>query len=117
MARSDTGSVVGSWAFLIGVILAILFGLFGARASPDVSNAISLILVVIGLIVGLLNIADRETTPFLLAGLVLIIASYTGAQGISTIGILASILSALQLIFVPATIIVAVRHVFSLARR
>ena len=116
MARSD-GSVIGSWAFLIGVILAVLFGLFGASAGAELGNALVLILVVIGLIVGLLNIADKETTPFLLAGLTLIIASSLGKDVISTVPTLAGVLEALQLIFVPATIIVAIRHVFGLARR
>ncbi len=116
MARND-GSIIGSWAFLIGVILAVLFGLFGASAGADLGNALVYILVVIGLIVGLLNIADRETTPFLLAGLTLIIASTLGRDVISTVPVLAGVLDALLLVFVPATIIVAIKHVFSLARR
>lgn len=106
------GNMLGSWAFLIGVILAVVFGFLG-----DISGNIGLILAVIGLIVGLLNIADQETTPFLMAGVVLIIASSLGGDAVSNVPKAGGILDALLLIFVPATIIVALKHVFGIARR
>jgi hypothetical protein len=112
MAKSKKGNMIGSWAFLIGVVLAAILGL-GFAGGFDAT--ISWVLVVIGLIVGLLNIADKEAQPFLLSGVVLIIASSMG-QGIG-IAMLDSILSALLLVFVPATIIVALKNVFGLARR
>ena len=106
------GNMIGGWAFLIGVVLAVVFGFIG------VSTNIALILAVIGIIVGLLNIADQEVTPFLMSGVVLIIASSLGGDAVSALGSAASgILSALSLIFVPATIIVAIKNVMSLAKR
>lgn len=105
------GNLVGSWAFLIGVILAIVFGFTGG-----LTDTLKIVLVVIGLIVGLLNVGDEEASPFLLSGAVLIIAASLGAGVVATITFLAGILDALLLIFVPATIIVAVKNVFSLAR-
>ncbi|MBI3334531.1 hypothetical protein HYZ97_03525 [Candidatus Pacearchaeota archaeon] len=106
------GNLIGSWSFLIGVILAIILGLFGS-----VTGNILIILVVIGLIVGLLNIADKEAGPFLLSGAVLIIASAFGGDVLQAITLVDNILNALLAIFVPATIIVAIRNVFGLARR
>ena len=106
--------VIGSWAFLIGVILAVVLGLLGM-----VSGIWVTILVVIGLIVGLLNITESETTPFLLSGAVLIIASAWGqSDSIASIPYLnvKGILDALLVIFVPATIIVAIKNVFGLAK-
>ena len=110
----NLGDVVGSWAFLIGVVLAVVLGLFG-----PVTGAIATILVVIGLIVGLLNVADKEASAFLMSGAVLIIASAFGSSSsiTGTIGFLGNILNALLLIFIPATIIVAVKNVFTLAKR
>ena len=105
-------NMLGSWAFLIGVILAIILGLFGV-----ITSTIAIILVLIGLVVGLLNIADKEVQPFLMSGAVLIIAAAFGQQVVATIGFLDNILEALLLVFVPATIIVALKNVFSLARR
>lgn len=103
---------LGSWAFLIGVILAIILGLFGA-----LSSVMTFILVLIGLVVGLLNIGDEEVQPFLLSGAVLIIASAFGQQVVSAVAILDNILEALLIVFVPATIIVALKNVFTLARK
>ena len=107
----NMGNVIGSWAFLIGFILAVVLGLLGS-----INSTWTAVLVVIGIIVGLLNIADKEATPFLMSGAILIIASALGRNVIGSIGILDGILSALLAIFVPATIIVAIKNVFSLAK-
>ena len=107
-----TGNVLGGWAFLIGVVLALVIGVIG-----NVTPTIAYILVLVGLVIGLLNIGDEETTPFLMSGTVLIIVSSLGSNVVSMVPILDGVLNALLLLFVPATIIVAVRHVFSLARR
>lgn len=106
------GNMLGSWSFLIGVILAVIFGLLG-----DLSQTVIYILVVLGLIIGLLNIADEEVSPFLMAGTVLVIVSTLGQSVVSSVGVFDTMLQALTVLFVPATIIVALKHVFSLARR
>lgn len=102
----------GSWAFLIGVILAVVLTLFNVWNTTWL-----LILVVIGLIVGLLNITEREVHHFLMSGAVLTIVAALGQDVMSGIPILARMLDALLAIFVPATILVAVKNVFTLARR
>jgi len=111
MAKANLGNLVGGWAFLVGVILAVVLGLFPTIETPAMVTA----LVVIGLVVGLLNVADKEVTPFLLSGAVLIIAAGLG-KGLIGIAVLDSVLKALLLIFIPATIIVALKNVFTLAK-
>ncbi|MDO8467417.1 MAG: hypothetical protein AABX48_00060 [Nanoarchaeota archaeon] len=106
------GNMIGGWAFLIGVVLAIIFGFLG-----NVSTTITYILIAVGLIVGLLNVTSEEATPFLMSGTVLIIASFFGQVVVATIPQLQGILGALLLVFVPATILVSIRNVFNLARR
>jgi hypothetical protein len=110
MAKSST-NFIGSWAFLIGVVLAVILGLVG-----NIGGTWTIVLIVIGLIVGILNVAEKETMPFLMSGTVLIIASALGKSGVSDIQILADVLNALLIIFIPATVIVAIKNVFSLAR-
>ncbi len=112
MAKLNKGNRIGSWSFLIGVILALLFGLFGAFGQLMV-----VLLVVIGLIIGFLNIADEEVSPFLMSGAVLVIVSALGQGVVDSVAIFANVLTALTILFVPATIIVALKNVFSLARR
>lgn len=111
MAKSK-GNLIGSWAFLIGVVLAVILGLFDA-----VGAGWTILLVIIGIIVGLFNIADEEASPFLISGAVLIIASALGQDVVASIPALNGVLEALLAIFVPATIIVAIRNVFGFARK
>ncbi|QQG39262.1 MAG: hypothetical protein HYS32_02295 [Candidatus Woesearchaeota archaeon] len=105
------GAHMGSWAFLIGVILAVIFGFIGS-----VQGVVSWILVVLGLVIGLLNIAEKEVEPFLMAGTVLVIVSALGNDVMGSILYIGNILNALLVLFVPATVIVALKHVFSMAR-
>ena len=111
MAKTRGVDVVGKWAFLIGLILAVGLGL----VDPVLGNW-AIVLVVIGLIVGLLNVTDKEVTPFLMSGAVLIIASALGGSLMSDMPYVGAVLDALLAVFVPATVIVAIKNVFSLAR-
>lgn len=109
-------NLLGAWAFLIGVILAVIFGLFF-----DLTVAwVGWVLVIIGLIVGLLNIADKEVSPFLIAAAILVIVSYFGGAVFDIVKVgalsLANVLKSLLMLFVPATIIVALKSVFSMAK-
>jgi hypothetical protein len=113
MAKKKGGNAIGGWAFLAGVVLAVIIGAGFVATSPTWT----LTLVIIGLVVGLLNITGEETKPFLLSGTVLIIASSLGQSTLGSVAILDSILDSLMAIFVPATVIVAIRNVFSLARK
>ena len=111
MAKASQSNKLGAWTFVIGGIVAIIFGFLGS-----ITATVGWILMVIGLIVGLLNIADEEVQPFLMSGVVLIIAAAFGQSTVSVIPTASNILSALLFIFVPATIIVALKNVFSLAK-
>lgn len=102
---------LGSWAFLIGVIIAVIIGLV-----PTTGNILPMILVILGIIVGLLNIADKEVTPFLMSGAVLIIAAGLGQNVLSIVPFVGEIVTALLMLFVPATIIVAIKNVFGIAK-
>jgi len=108
------GNLIGAWAFLIGVILAIVVGLLGLGATEGMW---ALILVVLGIIIGLLNIGGTELKEFLLAGTALVIVSAFGGQVLLGVAYVGDILQALVVLFVPATIIVALKAVFALARR
>lgn len=108
---ANSKNMLGGWAFLIGVVLAVILGLLG------VSDATwTFLLVVIGLIVGLLNVTEKEVTPFLLSGAVLIIATFSSQNAMASIPVFSDITNALLAIFVPATIIVAIKNVFTIAR-
>lgn len=102
---------LGGWAFLAGVLLALVVGIFGITQSWALYA-----LLVIGIVIGLLNVTDKETMPFLISGAVLIIATSLGGGVLSNLPYVGGILEALLAIFIPAVIVVAVRNAFSMAR-
>jgi len=104
--------LIGKWAFVIGVLLAVILGFLG-----KVDQTVAIVLVLLGLIVGLLNITSKEATPFLLAGVSLLIATYWGKQVMIVIPALANILEAIMILVVPAVILVALREVFVMAKK
>jgi drug/metabolite transporter (DMT)-like permease len=107
-------NLIGAWAFLIGVLLAIIVGIFQLGAN----ETLSVILVVLGIIIGVLNITGTEIKEFMIAGTVLVIVSALGGQSyLGLIPYVGDTLRALVVLFVPATIVVALKAVFSLAKR
>ena len=112
----DLVAKVGSWAFIIGVVVALLIGIFSGGSANPVATSV---LIILGLIVGLLNVTGRETTPFLLATVSLVIVSFMGGPILANVaGIgnaLQAILNAITTFVIPATIIVALKAIYALA--
>ncbi|TET32744.1 MAG: hypothetical protein E3J70_00620 [Candidatus Heimdallarchaeota archaeon] len=119
----------GAWAFLVGVILAVIIGLstssfLSLSSITAYSPQIYAILVLLGLFVGFsIKIAGKDSQTFLIAGAILVIVSKFGMESVtgSLIGIgigdtVSSTFAALLALFVPATIIVALKTVFSIAK-
>jgi len=110
------GKSIGAWAFLIGVLVAVLIG---AGLSEPSTTTFGL-LALLGLIVGILNVSGKETTQFLLAGTVLVIVTGQGGSTVRNVlgvgNIFAGILDAILILFIPATIVVALKSVFTIAR-
>ncbi|MCH7551935.1 hypothetical protein IIB49_00880 [Patescibacteria group bacterium] len=120
-------NTIGAWAFLVGVILSVVIGLattlIPIPVISDYSAQIYGILVLLGLLVGFMNVSGKESQTFLIAGAIVVIVSGFGMDAVrgSLIGIgigdvVTSIFAALLALFVPATIIVALKTVFSIAK-
>jgi len=126
MAIKSRENSVGAWVFLIGIVLAIIAGIF-TRGSTD--PIILIAIVAMGLIVGYF-VAEKEVQTFLFASVAAALASFAGIQGLATnVGLtgitvsgiaigkmMISVLATLLFLFVPATIFVAIKTVFSIAK-
>ena len=119
----------GAWAFLIGVVLAVIIGIgtssfLSIDSIMNYSTQIYAILVILGLVVGFsINMTGKESQTFLIAGAILVIVSKFGMEsvtgsliGIGLVDVVSSVFAALLVLFVPATIIVALKTVFSIAK-
>lgn len=124
----STENSIGAWAFLLGVILAIIIGvltiLIPISTLTKYSSIIYFLLVILGIVVGVsINAVGRDSQTFLITGAVIVIIGRFGMESVSSslIGIgagdlVSSIFASLLALFVPATIIVALKTVFGMAK-
>lgn len=109
MAKKKAGmEKVGSVVFFIGLIVALLVGIFSTGL---MSEAAIIVLLIIGLIVGLLNITDKEIMPFLIACIALIVLGSTAVIPFAWIN---RIISAIIVLVVPAALIGALKAIYTI---
>ncbi len=111
---------IGVYSFLAGVAIAVLAGIAGGLAAAY-AGSLTLILVILGLIVGYLNISDKETLPFTVASIGLIVAGSANLTSIDTVvsglgTVLQAILANIIVFIAPAVIIVGLKVVYALAK-
>ncbi len=114
-------NLMGARAYLLGIILSVLVGIFvHNQRSPIITG----ILAGLGIVVGYF-VSQRDSQTFLLASVTLVLVSYAGIQGlvldaeirnIPIGGVVSATLGNLLVLFVPATIIAALKTVFSIAK-
>lgn len=121
MVIKSRENVIGAWFFLVGIVLALIVGLVaGNRINSVVLGVLALLGIVLGFFV-----AEKDVRTFLLASVSLVVVSYAGISGLVLSAALSgiqigeyvsSVLGALLVLFVPATIIVVIKTVFSIAK-
>ncbi len=117
--KADTGNI-GYWAFLIGVLIAIVAGLASAAGSlGGAGETVLAVLVVLGVVVGFLNIMDKNPTTFLIA--VLAISATAGAfdplNQFAIGGYIHAIISNMVAFVWPAAVIVGLKVIWDLAAK
>jgi len=105
--------MLGFLAFIIGFILAIVAGLF----FPD-NAVVIIILLILGLLIGFLNIGSEEMVPLLLATIALVVVGNVFSP-IETLNIgekLGDIMALIAALMAPAAIVVAVKTLYTVAK-
>jgi len=109
----DLTGKIGSWLFIIGVVIAVIAGF------KPLTTLTTSILIALGFIVGFINITAKETMPYLFTVLVLVFVADIGGnvlEKVDMIGpILNSILNAIIVFTIPATLIVSLKAIFAFA--
>ncbi len=99
---------IGKIAFLVGLIIAVVSAFISV---PYVALA----LLILGLVVGFLNVTDGEHTGFLVAGIALLL-SVSSASGLPGIGDeVTRVLTHLTALVAPAMLVVALKSLLSTA--
>jgi hypothetical protein len=108
---------IGHYSFLAGIALAIVAGII---SDVIAANIVIFTLMLLGLIVGFLNIRAKETTEFLVATIALMLAGAGAVElrAIPAIGdYLAAILGNIVAFVAPAAIVVALKAIKALASK
>jgi hypothetical protein len=107
---------IGGWAFILGVLIAVIAGLAAGMLDATTSGYVTLALVILGLIVGFLNIGDKDVNNFLIAAIAVILMGTANLGAIPMIGIyLASMVLNVAAFVAPAALLVALKAVYNLA--
>jgi len=101
---------IGKWAFVGGLVVAVLAGLF---FQPGWAVWV---LAILGVIVGLLNVTAEDTRAFLLASIALTLSA-TALNTLPIVGTALSYILPFVVAFVAgATIVIALKELFQTAR-
>ena len=100
---------LGKWAFVAGLALCLIAAFFWELV------VFAWVLVVLGIIIGLLNVQESETQRFLLAAIAVTVAA-SGLQEIPYLGTwLSKVFEYFVVLIGPAAVVVAVRSLFQTA--
>ena len=113
---------IGNYSFIIGVIIAVVLGLAAPRLGAAADWLWSL-LIVLGLVVGFLNVSGKETKEFLWVTVALVVVAFAGSAQVNSwekvqwIGtFLKGIFDSILAFVVPASVVVALKEVWELAK-
>ena len=106
-------SKIGFWSFIIGLILAVVAGL----AWVD-NNAVTIILIILGLIVGFLNITSKEIMLFLVATIALMVTGrvFEPLTVLSLGKHLDNILAYVATLMAPAAIVASIKALWAVGK-
>ncbi|MBI4738157.1 hypothetical protein HY772_01100 [Candidatus Woesearchaeota archaeon] len=112
---------VGHYAFFGGVVLAVLAGVVSALFDA-VNSWVVLALIVLGVLVGVLNVQAKEVTEFLVAVIALLLAGSANVLVLNTVAapfgtILHVVLTYIKVFVAPAAVVVGLKAVKQLAER
>jgi len=102
---------LGAWAFILGALTAVLASFVTAD-----TGLLKPILVVLGIIIGLLNINDKDITHFLVAVIAILVVGNANFDAVPVAGnLIKKTLQNIVVFVAPAAVIAAVKAVYSVA--
>jgi hypothetical protein len=112
MFEPEKLALAGKWAFIVGLILAVVAGILF-----EAEEVVFWVLAILGVIVGLLNVSRADTQGFLLAAIAFILSA-TALNLIPIVGeTLSQILQYVAAFVAGATVVVALKALFETGRK
>lgn len=111
------GKHIGKWAFLVGLLAAVVIAVMAGTGVPLWAI---LLLAIDGVIVGVLNVTEDEASEFLIAAMAFMVSFIVFARlfgevlgGFPVVGV---VFTMLNVFVAPAALIVALKVMFDKAR-
>ena len=108
---------LGAWAFIIGLFLAVILGFLVGASTPDWAI---FVLVVLGLIVGILNVKGKVVQKFLIAAIAFMFSfqslSYMFSVMTNNWPAVGNFFGLLNVFIAPAAAIVAIKALYTIAK-
>ena len=102
--------IIGFVAFVLGLVIAVVAGALAWQY-----DWVILVLVILGIIIGALNITSKELIPLLLATIALVVVGgvFAPLKVLGIGAILDAILSLVATLMAPAAVIVAIKALWA----
>jgi hypothetical protein len=114
---------IGAYSFIAGILIALVLGIFADYIRGSAAEILVSLLVVLGFVVGFLNVADKQSQEFLIVGAILVIIAYTGVGAAASLGkimvigkYITAVFTNLMMFVIPALIIVGLKDIVRLAK-
>jgi len=114
---------IGEWAFIAFVIIAILAGLAAGIGGAGALGWVTLVMVILGIIIGFTTIKTKEASTFLMAAIALLVANAGGVfltidQVLAPVGsIINAIVTNIAAFVAPAAIILAIKAIIGITKK
>jgi len=117
--KTNVASMIGFWAFIVGLVIALAVGIMAALGTAEaIMPATIIVLIILGLLIGFLNITAKEILLFLVATIALIVVGGVFAP-LSTFSIgkiLDAVLALIATLMAPAAIVAAIKALWSVGK-
>jgi len=104
---------VGELAFILRVAIAVIAGLASYAVTQNIG--VAAVLAILGIVVGLLNITEKEVVPFLAAVIALVVSGSSLSVILSGIPQIVMVLQNIVVFAAPAALVVALKAIASLS--
>jgi|SRR3989338_1503460 len=114
---------VGNYLFIAGVVIAVVLGLAASKLPTGAASWLWSFLIVLGLVIGFLNVTGKDTKEFLMVSMALVIVAYAGSSQVNSwekvevIGAyLKGVFDSMLMFIVPASVVVGLKEIWALAK-
>ncbi len=110
-----------TYAFTVGVVIALLLGLVSAMLPPAVTPWLVSLLILAGVVVGFFNITPKEAESYVLFVTAIVVVTSLSKGSLVAVQFigpyLESVLASLMAFIVPSAVIVGIKAVINLAEQ